>query len=245
MVFPDETILAKVLVKTHYIVKVLKFYPETQTVDVVQETFEYVQHPAGSIVKRNEFGYEINVKLAVPDIIKNIPVQQLRWGQFSIQCAPQPGDTGYIEVMTDDSRSWVEDGGPAEPWLLTKMNKESCVFVPFVANKKNADKEYVSDENTLTIKSKNGSIVLTDDGEKSNIKITVDSVTVDSPEVNFTGKVTAEGLITSNEDVKSGNISLRNHIHNVPAGATVVAGTLTGAVTSNVKTEESEAKRGQ
>lgn len=245
MIIPDESTLAKVLVKTHYIVKVLEFHPETQTVDVIQETFEYLQHPAGSIVKKNEFGYEVNMMLVVPDVLYDIPVQQLRWGQFSIQCAPQPGDTGYIEVMTDDSRSWVEEGGVSMPWLATKMNKESCVFVPFVANKKNAIEDYVSDANTLTIKSKNGSIVLTDDGEKSNIKIMVDSVTVDSPEVNFTGKVTAEGLITSNEDVKSGNISLRNHIHNVPAGATVLAGTLAGAVTSSVKTEKSEAKRGE
>lgn len=234
MFIPDETILAKVLMKTHYIVKVLEFHPETQTVDVIQETFEYVQHPAGTIVKQNEFGYEVNFKLANPDIILGVPVQQLRWGQFSIQCAPQPGDTGYIEVMTDDSRSWVEDGGPAEPWLVTKMNKESCVFVPFVANKKNADEEYVSDANTLTIKSKNGSIVLTDDGEKASVSINVnsatvvaeESVTVDTPEVNFTGKVTAEGLIESKEDVKAGSVSLNSHTH----GFTYSAGPSAGAI---------------
>lgn len=207
--------------KTHYIVKVLEFHPETQTVDVIQETFEYVQHPAGTIVKQNEFGYEVNLKLANPEIILGVPVQQLRWGQFSIQCAPQPGDTGYIEVMTDDSRSWVENGGPAEPWLVTKMNKESCVFVPFVANKKNADKEYVSDKNTLTIKSKNGSIVLTDDGKKASVSVNVDtatvtakeSISVDSPEVNFSGKLTVDDVIKSKKDVVANSISLKDHEH--------------------------------
>lgn len=203
---PEEALAAKYAIKTHYVVRVVQFYPETQTVDVIQDTFEFTNTPLGDITIKNELGQEVNVGLLEPSILYGIPVKQLRWGQFSIQACPRAGDTGYIEVFTNDISSWQREGGIAVPLSDRRFAKESCVFVPFMANDVNADPNYVSDENTLVIKSTNASITLTDNGETSNVRIISDTTTID-------GDVTVNGTLTATTDVIGDGISLKSHMH--------------------------------
>lgn len=218
----DETFAAKLLIKTHYIMKVTAFYPDTQTVDLVQETFGFTNTPFGTMTVNNVWGQTVTAALTIPDVILGVPVQQLRWGQFQIQCAPVPGDTGYIEVFTDDIRSWVKDGGPAVPWSDQRFIKESCVFVPFVPNHTNAATDYPTDNTKLVIKSANASIVLTDTSgaEESTSEPTVD-ITTTAQTVNINaekgfnvnGDVTIVGNITVTGDVTvDGNINATGEI---------------------------------
>ena len=184
---PDEALASKYVIKTHYVVRVIQFYPEDQTVDVIQDMFEFTNTPLGDITVKNEFGQEITVRLLEPSIIYGVPVQQLRWGQFEIQACPQPGDTGYIEVFTNDIAAWKEEGGIAIPWSDRHFVKESCVFVPFVANQTNASKDYVNTNDKLVIKSPRSSITLTDNGEKSTIDVEADLVRLGSNEATEWG----------------------------------------------------------
>lgn len=235
---PDEALASKYVIKTHYVVRVIEFYPEDQTVDVIQDMFEFTNTPLGDITVKNEFGQEITVRLLEPSIIYGVPVQQLRWGQFEIQACPQPGDTGYIEVFTNDIAAWKEEGGIAIPWSDRHFVKESCVFVPFVANQTNASKDYVSDKNTLVIKSATANITLTDNGITSDVKLQAKTLTVDAEDgvsikgnvnidgdVSTTGGVTATGDIeTSAGDVKTSLVTLNTHIHTAPSGGGPTSG---------------------
>lgn len=229
--YPEESIKAMYLIKTHYIMRVIEFHPEDQTVDLIQDVYEYCNTLAGDMVVENELGYNVTVGLQKPAVLWGIPVKQLRWGQFSIQACPQPGDTGYIEVFTNDITSWVQNGGENIPGSDRHFAKESCVFVPFVANKKNATPDYVNNENTLVIKSANASITLTDDGTTSDVKIVSKTVTVDAEDgVSITGDVSIDGdvsctkTVTAETDVVGGGVSLKDHIHQFTYSAGPTAG---------------------
>ena len=229
---PEEAIAAKYLIKTHFVARVLKFYPETQTVDVVQDTYDFSNTIVGDIVVKNEFGQNVVVGLMKPVILYGIPVQQLRWGQFSIQACPKEGDTGYIEVFTNDISTWMKDGGIAIPSSDRHFTKENSVFVPFMANNTNKTEDYVDNESTLVIKSNNASVKITDSQEEGQDPVvdietnskTVhinaeDGISVDG-NVDITGDLTVSGTITADGDIKStngdvvaGTISLKNHTH--------------------------------
>ena len=173
---PEATVAAKFVIKTHYIMRVLEFHPETQTVDLIQDVFEMTNSPFGNTVYRNEFG---NIVACLPkelDILYDVPVKQLRWGQFEIQACPVEGDTGYIEVFVDDIQDWIKNGSRSIPWSVDKFVKKNCVFVPFVPNKKNASATYPADNTQLVIRSKNASITITDDGNTSSVKLNSDKI---------------------------------------------------------------------
>lgn len=251
----QATIAAKYLIKTHYVMQVVEFHPETQTVDLVQDMFEFCNTPMGTLQVVNDFGNSVTVALNEPDVIYNVPVKQLRWGQFEIQCCPVPGDTGYIEVFTNDIRSWVEDGSASIPWSDKHFIKESCVFVPFIPNKTNASQEYPADNTSLVIKSTNASIKITDkpaeegSEEEPIVDITTTAQTLNinaekgitvNGDINITGDITVTGNITASGDIKStdgdvkaGNISLKGHSHDVtfnlaaPSGGGPVTGSIT------------------
>lgn len=165
---PPATLAAKYVIKTHYIMKVLEFHPEDQTVDLIQDVFEFTNAPQGPMTINNEFGNTVTVTLNNLDVIPHVPVKLLRWGQFEIQACPAPGDTGYIEVFTNDIRDWVENGGPSIPWSDAHFVKTNCVFVPFMPNAKNASPDYpantdgTADNTKMIIKSANASIVFED-----------------------------------------------------------------------------------
>lgn len=220
---PDASIKAMYLIKTHFIMRVLEFHPEDQTVDLIQDVCELCNTMSGNIVVQNELGYEATVAPQKPTVMFGIPVKQLRWGQFSIQACPQEGDTGYIEIFTNDITDWVENGGISIPKSDRHFAKDSCVFVPFVANKTNATEDYVSDGNTLVIKSKNASITLTDDGTASDVKIEAQTMIVSTQDgVSITGDVSVSG------DVIADGVSLKEHLH--PAGTLAAPnGPVTGA----------------
>lgn len=225
--FPRESLLAKYLIKTHYIAKVLEFHPEDQTVDVMLVVPEYTNSPIGDTTVINEFGNTVTCVLCAPDILTGIPVVQLRWGQFSIQACPEPGDTGYIEVFTNDILSWVKEGEGSLPWSDEHFMKKSSVFVPFVANTENKTPDYPENNQSLVIKSANATITLTDDGTSSDVKIQANTMTVEAQDgISLTGNVAVDGTITATQNITSqgdiiadtggGNgVTLLAHTHSV------------------------------
>lgn len=232
---PEATIAAKYVIKTHYIMRVLEFHPETQTVDLIQDVFEMTNSPFGNTVYRNEFGNIVACLPKNPDILYGVPVKQERWGQFEIQACPVEGDTGYIEVFVDDIQDWIKNGSRSIPWTQDKFVKKNCIFVPFVPNKKNASTTYPADNTQLVIRSKNASITITDDGQTSSVKIGAQTMEVNAEKgVSITGDVSVTGNITASEDVKAGEVSLTSHTHNFVYSA----GTTAGAQGSTLKPGE-------
>lgn len=222
MIYNDDSIAAKYLIKTNYIVKVVEFHPETQTVDVIQDVFEYAHSVGGEFVVKNEFGVDVSAALLEPDYFVDIPVLQMRWGQFEIQCCPKKGDTGILTVFTNDIRKWMKDGGPSIPNTDARFLKDSCVFIPFVPNDKSCVADYPTDNNSLVIKSANAKIVLTDDGTNSSITAEAKSVELKAEDgLNITGDVNVTGKISATDDIKSdgevtaGTVKLSDHKHGV------------------------------
>mgnify|MGYP003396993232 CR=1 FL=1 len=241
---PDETILAKYVIKTHYIMKVIAFHPENQTVDLIQQTYEFCNDQESDKTVINELGLEVSVGLLKPDILYGIPVKQDRWGQFEIQCCPQPGDTGYIEIFTQDISTWIKDGKLSIPSTDRHFAKESCVFVPFIPNQKNCSETYPEDGSKLIIRSKNAKVEITDkqeEGEDPVIDINTTAKTVHinaedgifvEGDITVTGKITATGNIESTEgDVIASGVSLLNHTHTIPTGGIVTEGSATSQTT--------------
>lgn len=222
---PDSTILAKYVIKTHYIMKVIEFHPEDQTVDLIQQTYEFCNDQDSDKSVINELGLEVSVGLLKPDILYGIPVKQERWGQFEIQCCPQPGDTGYIEVFTQDISTWIKDGKLSIPSTDRHFAKESCVFVPFIPNKKNCVTDYVTDNTKLVIKSRGAKITITDNGETSDVAIESDTMTIKASEgMSITGNLDVTGTVTASEDVKIGSLGLKTHVHTSGAEGSPTSG---------------------
>lgn len=239
MQFNDDIILSKYMIKTHFIMKVIAFHPETQTVDLVQDVYEYTNTIAGEFSVINELGMEVTAALQTLDIVYGVPVKQERWGRWHIQCCPAVGDTGYIEVMTNDIRDWVENGSLSIPWSDDHFKKNSCVFVPFVPNKTNCDPEYPATNESFVIKSDKINLTMTTPEEgKEKVTLTMtgitltidaegkvsldapdaavsatcktveakasDSVTLDTPQTNITGKLNVDGEVTMADKVSVG-----------------------------------------
>ena len=59
--FPESSIKAMYLIKTHYIMRVIEFHPEDQTVDLIQDVCEFCNTTTGDIVVQNELGYEVKI----------------------------------------------------------------------------------------------------------------------------------------------------------------------------------------
>ena len=254
MYLPEETLLAKYVIKTHFIMKVIDVHPETQTVDVVEDVYRFVNSPIPYTTVVNELGNAVDVGLSKKRVLLNIPVKQERWGQFKIQCNPAVGDTGYIEIMTNDIRDWMLNGSDSVPWSDDHFDERSCVFVPFVQNATNKQEDYPADNTQLVIKSDHLSITLTDqpDQEAGSQDEPVRNISVIG-DVNVTGNVDIDGNITTtgniesqgtikakgnvestDGDIKAGSVSLKNHTHNfnyvgAGQGSTPQSGTTQGA----------------
>lgn len=222
---------AKYLIRTHSVFRVIAFHPDTQTVDIRQDMFELVPNQDGATYKQNEFGVDVPYSLRTPDIMYGIPVKQIRYGQFAIKACPVAGDTGYVEYFHDDITGWVEDGELSIPRNSAKFLRGSCVFVPGVFDKNNATQDYPADNTKLIIAGKDATIEIvnpTGDDPATQINIVAKTVNVTAEKSKFSGDVEVAGDIKATGDVKAGNISLLNHKHNVPAGATVQVSTTTG-----------------
>lgn len=229
--------------------RVVAVHPEDQTVDLVEDVFRFINSPIPSTTVINELGNAVDVGIAKRFELLNIPVKQERWGQFSIQCNPAVGDTGYIEIMTNDIRDWMINGSDSVPWTDSHFDERSCVFVPFIQNDKNKQENYPTDNTQLVIKSDHLSITFTDQTEAQegqdeptrNISIVGDVVMSGkldiTGDVTITGKLTTTGDIESTEgDVKAGTVSLKEHTHTIPSGGIITEGSATTQTTTSPTT---------
>lgn len=255
-ILPESTLAAKFVIKTHYIMRVIEFHPEDQTVDLIQDVFEFCNTTFGQETIVNDFGNEITVCVQKPDIMYGIPVKQERWGQFEIQCCPKKGDTGYIEVFTNDIRDWMINGSRNVPLTDAHFLKQSCVFVPFIPNAVNASTDYpanpdgTADNTKLVIKSANAYIKITDTSEETSegseptvdIETSAQTLNINAEkgitvtgDINITGDITVTGTITADGNIESTNgdviasgISLKNHKHSFTVETTGTATAQTG-----------------
>lgn len=247
MYLPEESLLAKYAIRTHFVVKVVAVHPENQTVDVVEDVYRFTNSMIPFTTVVNELGNPVDVGLAKKMKLLNIPVKQERWGQFAIQCNPAVGDTGYIEIMTNDIREWMINGSDSIPWTDNHFDERSCVFVPFVPNLTNKAETYPADNSQLVIKSNNLSVTFTDkpaeQGQEAvkNISVVGDvnvsgDVAIDG-NITTTGNIESEGAIQAKGNIKStdgdiiaGTVSLKNHKHKTPSSQIIQ--TITGQVTA-------------
>ena len=264
---PDAAVAAKYLINTHMMVKVLEFHPETQTVDVIQEVYDYVNTTDGSFVVLNEFGVEVPANVKQLDVLYDIPVKQERFGQFSIRCCPKPGDTGYLEIFTEDIQDWVENGGPSVPWATLRFMRKNSVFVPFVPNKTNCATDYPTTNGSLVVKSNRITLTLTDpeDGQSAesvslsmsngvlltvsadgSVTVACDSVGITADQTTIHGKLHVDGEVTTGSTIAAGGdvttgkgTSLDNHTHLIKQVFGVTPATpTTVATTTGTKTEK-------
>ena len=210
-------------------VRVVEFHPETQTVDVVQEVYDYVNSPVGQFVVQNEFGEEVVAGVKVLDMLYDIPVKQTRYGQFAVQVCPKPGDTGYLEIFTEDLQDWIENGGPSIPNAALRFKRKNSVFVPFVPNNTNCAEDYPTTNESFVLKSAHTTIKISDpeeEGDESleitmrngvSLKISADgsisatcenttissygSVTIDTPTATITGDTTINGTLQVDKEI--------------------------------------------
>lgn len=221
--FPDESIAAKYLINTHMMVRVIAFHPETQTVDVVQEVYDYVNTTEGDFVVQNEFGIDVTANVKVLDILYDIPVKQERYGQFSIRCCPKEGDTGYLEIFTEDLQDWFKNGGPSVPWAALRFLRKNSVFVPFVPNNKNCATDYPTTNESLVIKSNRVTMTISDpeQGNESvslsmsngvsltisadgNIIVNGTKATINASSTTINGSLQVNGEVTTSSTITSG-----------------------------------------
>lgn len=233
MIIPDEAYAAKFLINTHMMVKVVEFHPETQTVDVIQEVYDFINATDGEYVVQNEFGEDVVAGLKVLDILYDVPVKQTRYGQFAVQVCPKPGDTGYLEIFTEDIKDWVENGGPSIANGAKRFLRKNSVFVPFVPNKTNCAQDYPTTNESFILKSAHTTIKVFDPEEDGNesleitmrngvsLKISADgsisatcqnttisssgSVTIDTPTATITGNTTINGTLQVDGTVTTGS----------------------------------------
>lgn len=228
MIFPDASIASKYLINTHMMVRVVAFHPEAQTVDVVQEVYDYVNTTEGDFVVQNEFGMDVPANVKELDMLYDIPVKQERYGQFSVRCCPKEGDTGYLEIFTEDLQDWFKNGGPSVPWAALRFLRKNSVFVPFVPNNKSAATDYPTTNDSFVVKSNRVTITVNDpDGEAESVNITMSngvtltlsadgsinatcktatikaetSATIDTPETTITGNTTINGTLQVDKEV--------------------------------------------
>ena len=231
--FPDESIAAKYLVNTHMMVKVVAFHPETQTVDVVQEVYDYVNTTDGDFVVQNEFGVDVTANVKVLDVLYDIPVKQERFGQFSIRCCPKEGDTGYLEIFTEDLQDWFKNGGPSVPWAALRFMRKNSVFVPFVPNNTNCAQDYPTNNESLVVKSNRITLTLADpeEGNESvslsmsngvslvisadgSITVSGSSATINAQSTTVNGDLQVNGTVTTSSTITSGGDILKNYLPN-------------------------------
>ena len=251
--FPDESIAAKYLINTHMMVKVVEFHPDTQTVDVVQEVYDYVNTTEGDFVVQNEFGVDVTANVKVLDVLYDIPVKQERFGQFSIKCCPKKGDTGYLEIFTEDLQDWFKNGGPSVPWAALRFLRKNSVFVPFVPNKTNCAQNYPQDNSSFVIESNRTKTTIEDpeDGEASitiqtpGATVFIDGagkVRIETPETVISGKTVLEdGRVDADSGLQistpyasiSGSLQVGNGASGlIYTGAQVI--TVTGGIVTNI-----------
>lgn len=227
---PDASIAAKYLINTHMMVKVIEFHPEDQTVDVVQEVYDYINTTDGEFVVQNEFGEDVVVGIKVLDVLYGIPVKQERYGQFSVRCCPKPGDTGYLEIFTEDLQDWYENGGPSVANAAIRFLKKNSVFVPFVPNQKNCATDYPTTNDSFVVKSNRVTMTISDP-ENGTESVSIQM----SNGVSLV--ISADGSITANCSTATINAQSSTTINTATAtitGNTTINGTLQvdGAVTT-------------
>jgi hypothetical protein len=141
--------------------------------------------------------------------IASIPVLHLGGGGFVLDFPLNPGDLGWIKANDRDISIFLQQYDQSRPNTYRSHDFSDAVFIPDVM------KGYTINEEDA------GNVVLqTLDGTQrvsiwpDRIKITSNNeVIIDAPDANFTGRITAQGVIHSADDVTARTVSLHGHVH--------------------------------
>jgi len=188
---------------------ILAFDPETQL----------AQLQIG-IQRKDKDGFNVP-----PPPIIECPVYFSGGSGFFIEHQIDPGDEGIILFSQRCIDAWNNSGGVAENPILRFHDFSDAYFLPGLRSQPNVISDFQNDGIRMSNKAGTNYIWLKKDG---NAEIKVTKLTV-------TGDLECTKTITATTDVKTGTISLKDHLHtNAPAGTgTYVANTGTGDITGN------------
>lgn len=218
-------------VLTADIFRVVAFYPETQTVDL-EPCVKVWDEDIEGVVKVNKYGeYKYMSATTNGLYLLNVPVQQIKCGQFSITIPVAVGDCGIVHFLKNDIQNWKVSGGQTEALYVSPFDVSSCVYSGFVPNETTKDGNF--NANSLEIKSKSAIITVSEDSVSIT---TASSVSVDASSINLNGDTTITGSLTVSSDVTAsgtvtgsdcmaGAISLMTHIHSGGTGPEGKTGT--------------------
>jgi len=171
---------------------VVKFYPSTQTVDIIPGIKAVIKDDDGEAIIDMD-GKKSFVKHVDLPIIQDVPIQHLRAGNYMITIPIQEGDTGMAIFSQRDISKWKKEGGISEQTSLRVLDINDAVYSPFVPNRENKINDY--NPNALEIRA--GS----------------DKISMDGSGISITGNLTVSGSVTSSGDMVAGGTSLQTHKH--------------------------------
>jgi hypothetical protein len=157
-------------------------------------------------------------------LLLDCPVVFPRGGNCTLTFPITAGDECLVIFSARCIDSWWQNGGtsniPMEP-RMHDLSDGFCLPGPF------SQKTKISNVSTSTVqlRSNDGNTYVELDPAGSVVHVKASTMTIDANvtingDVTLNGKETATGTITSNSDVKTGSISLKNHIHTDPQGGT-------------------------
>ena len=211
-------------VLTSDIFRVIAVNPENQTVDLEPCVKVWKSDPDGEI-RIDSFGDYRRMSPTTDGVyLLNVPVQQIRCGQFSITIPVAVGDCGIVHFLRNDIQNWSVTGGQADALYVHPFDPQSCVYSGFVPNDVSKDLNF--NTNSLEIKSKSAIIRVSEESidieTKSNVNIKAEAGVNVTGDTNITGKLTVSDTVTAS-DCLAGAISLKTHTHvvnnAVPASA--------------------------
>lgn len=194
-------------VLTSDLFRVIAVNNEKQTVDL-EPCIKVWEAANDGELKIDKFGdYKLMQPTTNNIYLVNVPVQQIRCGQFSITIPVSVGDCGIVHFLKNDTQNWRVTGGQANALLVSPYDRTSCVYSGYVPSEASIDPAF--NINSLEIKSK--SVIIRVNEENIDI-ITASGVNI-TGDTKITGNLEVSGTVTGSDCLTASGVSLQNHTH--------------------------------
>lgn len=141
--------------------------------------------------------------------VAKVPIFTLGAGNFVITFPVKVGDPGWIKASDRDISLYIQANAEAGPNTNRLHSFSDGVFFP---DKARAYTLASGEDASVVIQSLDGSSFVAVGADHIKIK-NATVLTVDCPDANFTGNITADGTITGKTDVVFDGISGKGHLH--------------------------------